>query len=330
MPDIEICPEILEVAVGKLSRMGGSSAPRTVTEWRVVRLESERSTLYRLTDPTSRTTIFYKVLATTRYEHSDSLSNRLNRTEFLTDQLSNVTSGTSVSPAPVLATDADRRTVVTLGVDGREIRGGLLRGLIPGWSMSTRQAALIGEGCAYIESCSDDQEVIFDWHRFTRQVEKRLARARIESRVVKHVRSQLNQAASDVLARSSPVYIHGDLSPTNIIVSGPNVNLIDFSWFTGFRGYDLGLFSYRLRAMDNILWGRGPHLRKSLMSAYKSASGPSYDWLSLKLVDLFLLARALGSRWPKMRALAQEALEDVIANPWEDDGDFQWWWEAHK
>lgn len=330
MPDMELCPEILEVAVEKLSRMDGPSAPRSVNEWKIVGLKSERSTLYRLTDSTSGTTIFYKVLATTRYEHSDSLSNRLNRTELLTDQLSNVTSGTSVSPAPVLAADADRRTVVTLGVDGREIRGGLLRGLIPGCSLSTRQAALIGEGCAYIESCSDGQEVIFDWHRFTRQVEKRLAKAQIDSRAVKQVRSQLKQAASDILVRRSPVYIHGDLSPTNIIVSGPNVYLIDFSWFTGFRGYDLGLFSYRLRAMDSVLWGRGPRLRKSLMSAYKSASGHSYDWHSLKLVDLFLLVRGLGSPWSKMRTLAQEALEDVIADPWEDDGDFQWWWETLK
>lgn len=330
MPDMEICPEILDVALEKLSRIGVSSAARSLDEWTIVRRESERSTVYRLTDSTSGTTLFYKVLPATRYEHSDSLSNRLSRTESLTNQLLDVTSGTSVSPAPVLAADAHRRTVVTLGVEGRDIRGGILRGLLPGRSLSSRQAALIGEGCAHIERCSEDQEVIFDLERFTRQVEKRLTRAQTDSRVKDHVRSQLNGAASDLLARRVPVYIHGDLSPTNIIVSGSSVYLIDFSWFSGFPGYDLGLFSYRLRAMDKILWGRGPRLRESLMTAYRSASGLRYDWLSLKLVNLFLLVRGLGSPWPKMRILAQGALDRVISDPWEDDGDFQWWWESTK
>ena len=330
MLDVEICPEILEVAVEKLSRIGGSSAPRSLDEWTIVRHKRERSTVYRLTDSNSDTTLFYKVLSSTRYRHSDSLSNRLNRTESLTDRLLDVTSGTSVSPAPVLAADAHRRTLVTLGVEGREIRGGILRGLLPGQTLSSRQAALIGQGCAHIERCSEDEEVIFDLERFTRQVEKRLIRAQTDRRAKDHVRSQLDEAASDLLARQIPVYIHGDLSPTNIIVSGPSVYLIDFSWFSGFPGYDLGLFSYRLRAMDKILWGRGPRLRKSLMTAYRSASGSRYESLSLKLVNLFLLVRGLGSPWPKMRVLAQGALDRVISDPWEDEGDFQWWWENTK
>lgn len=333
MPDMKICPEILEVAVEKLERIGDSSAPRSLDEWTIVRRERRRSTVYRLNDSTSGTTLFYKVLAERRYEggaHADSLSSRLNRTESLTDRLLDETSGNSLSPAPVLAADAHRRTVVTLGVDGREIRSGLLRALTPGGLLSSRQAALIGEGCAQIEKCSDNQEVIFDWDRFTRQVDDRLARARTDRRATNRVRSQLDRAASALLERRAPVYIHGDLSPTNIIVSGPRVYLIDFSWFSGFRGYDLGLFSYRLRAMDKILLGRGPRLRESLMTAYKSASGPHYDWLSLKLVDLFLLVRGLGSPWPNMRVLAQGALDRVITDSWEDEEEFQWWWETLK
>jgi hypothetical protein len=333
MQELEICPKIIEVAVKKLEQLGGSAAPRSMDDWTVVRHERHRSALYRLTDSTSGTTLFYKVLPEPQHEvpeRADSLWNRLNRTESLTDRLLDETSGMSVSAAPVLAADANRRTVVTLGVDGREIQGGVLRTLMPGGILSSRQAALIGEVCAHVEKCSDDREVTFDWERFLHQIDKRFARAQMGHRATNRVRSQLTQAASDYLATRTAVYIHGDLSPTNIIVSGERVYLIDFSWFSGFRGYDLGLFSYRLRAMDNTRMGRGPRLRQSLMTSYMSAVGSRHDWDSLKLVDLFLLVRALGSPWRTMRVLAQEALDRVITDSWEDEEGFQWWWEATK
>jgi hypothetical protein len=333
MPDMQICPDILEVAVEKLERINSSSAPRSVDEWTVVRRKRERSIVYRLTDSASGTTLYYKVLAEPRYEgieKADSLSNRLSRTESLTDQLLNLTAGTSASPAPMLVADAHRRTVVTLGVEGRQIRQGVLRTLIPGGKLSTKQAALIGEGCAYIERCSDRREVTFDWERFSSQVEYHLARAQTGRRAADRLRSKLEQAASDLLVRRAAVYVHGDLSPTNIIVSGERVHMIDFSWFSGFRGYDLGLFSYRLRAMDKVLWGRRRRLAESLMTAYKSVSGPRYDRPSLRVVDLFLLVRGLSSPWPKMRVLAQRSLHRVITDSWEDEREFDWWWEASR
>lgn len=331
MPEPKLRPDTIKAALTRLQQVAETTPSWPAEEWRVDRIERRRSTVYRLTDPPTGVRLFYKIFLDLRNQEAkapDSLVNRLARAQAMSDKLSHRTSGTAISPAPVLTVDTQQRTIVTLGVEGREIRSMTPRSLITGKQLSPTHARLVGEACAHIEQCSDDQQITFDWERFGRQIDHRLRKSDIHIDDAARLRAFLMDTASEVLTDGAPTYIHGDLSPTNVLIFGRQISLIDFSWFTGFKAFDVGLFSYRLRWMDHLLMGRGRALRRSVMAGYQETAGslnghPS----SLRLVNLLLLVRGLGSRSSRIRQIAYDHLEQHGADHIIEDANFNWWWD---
>lgn len=328
MLDPKLRPDTIKAALARLETIARTTSSLSVEGWRVHRIERKHSTVYRLTDPLTGIRLFYKVFPDREEgDTPNSLANRLSRAQALSDKLINRTSESAISPAPVLAVDTQRRTIVTLGVEGREIRTMTPRALIAGKQLTPTHARLVGEACAHIERCSDNQQIRFDWKRFSRQIDRRLGRSDIHMHDAARLRAFLMDTASEVLTEGTPTYIHGDLSPTNVLITGRQISLIDFSWFTGFKGFDVGLFSYRLRSLDKLLMGRGPALRQSVMAGYQEASGSLDDQPSLRFVNLLLLVRGLGSRSSRIRQIAHDHLEQHGADHIIEDTNFSWWWD---
>lgn len=330
----EINPRVLAAAVKRLEHSTG--IPCAAHEWRIVRFERPHSVIHRLTDKTSDVVLYYKAYLPRRHEHGDSvdsLRNRLARAVSLTDGLIQETDGTRISPAPVLATDSSNLTIVTLGVCGREI-GRDFHFALPGKSSKILDhARLIGKACAAIERFTGKRPAPFDSNGFMSQIENRLRNSEIRKSQTTWLRREIHDLLIDRLASDSSVYVHGDLSLSNILVARKGIALIDFGWVSRFRGFDVGLLCYRLLGMDKLRprWGR--RIRSTVMAEYEEQVGSSLDLTSLQLVNLILLVRGLRST-SKNRIVSRLALDRMITDvrahgitaPCSRDGEFRWWW----
>lgn len=329
MQDPKVHADIIEAAFNRYEHVAGTRLGSSIKRWRMDRIERKRSTVYRFTDPLTGLRLYYKVFQDVRSapETPDSLGNRLARAQTLSDKLVDMTSGTAISAARVLAVNAERRTIVTLGVEGREIRRMTPRALIKGRRMASSHAKLVGEACAHIERCSEDLPVRFDWDRFHRQVDSRLGRSKIAQHEADQLRTLVMNSATELLAEGNSIYVHGDLSPTNVLISNKGISLIDFSWFTGFKGYDVGLFIYRLRSREGLSTNRYAGRRQSVMTGYQEAAGTWYHPSSMRFVNLLFLVRALGSQPQRLRDVAHDHLRRHGADRIMNEAKFDWWWD---
>lgn len=329
MPHSEIVLETIAAACNELHRYTDVKPPTFDENWIVSRIDRRQSRIYSLLEPTTRLRLFYKILhpSSDFYPHSsDSLSNLLSRTKDLTDRLFLQTAGMDVSPAPILSVDTDRRTIVSLGVEGRELSNSLANPF-PWTALSSDQLRQLGEACACIEQCSRGRQVDLDLEVFVHRVNVHLRRSELDTRMADSLRSRLMELATAHSVDGNTVYVHGDLSPSNVLVARRRVSLIDFVWFAGFPGFDLGLLSYRLQNRSGR-WARSPQLTKRLMEGYTMRVGNSHDLSSLTLVNLYLLVRGLGSKQSSTRNRAGSRLECTVNASPRLGPDFRWWWES--
>ena len=336
MSTTEIRRDIVDAAVERLANLTGES--QVVYNWDVHRSDRRRSTIYRLLDRKTRTSLFYKIFKLRgrgQETSEDSLRNRLIRAQPLTDHLIARISDTPISAARVLAAEPDERTLVTLGVAGRELGKRFYRPAVLGKHRSLEQARLMGEACALIEQTGARASVTFNMESLASTVTHRLEKSQIPAPQADRLSELVFELATHRISEGATTFVHGDLSPSNILVTKGGIALIDFGWVSHFRGFDVGVLSYRFGAEDKLFKGWGTEFTSALMSGYRAVSGSSYDLASLHLVNLLLLIRGLTSPSRRVRDESRRKLlrsmtersDHPRVSPSHND-EFRWWWDS--
>ena len=288
-------------------------------QWEIEVIERRWSTVNKLTDPRSMQTIYYKVLKP-RNEHGDSsldtTAARFARSQALTDQLIDSLAGTPISAAPVLAVDAREPAIITLGVSGDEMRPAAFAGWPLGRKDKHEVARLTGFACAHIERVGDSETALVSVPDVLAVADHRLEQSDDDAvPAIRETIRRVERMASELVSSGDSVFGHGDMSPTNLLVHSAGVNLIDFTWRTRLRGYDLGVFSFRLFASSLVSKRAMQSIDAALLDGYVGASGDQLSPRSMDVVELLLLMRGLANKSRRVRGRSLAALEVVLDSP---------------
>ena len=302
----------LRSAEGRLREIHPEFAD-TEFNWRTEIMERRWSTVHRLTDQGTGQTLYYKVFKP-RKEHGDSPRDtteaRLARSAALTDQLIGSLASTPISAAPVLAVSPQEPAVITLGVPGRELKPSAFAGWPLGRKNRYDIARLTGLACAHIEDVGsvDNAEVSVDDTMAV--VDHRADQSDAEALPsLKEAMKDIEARARERVEAGDSVYGHGDMSPTNLLIHDGGLNLIDFTWRSRLRGYDAGVFSFRLFASTAVSQRAMRRIDDALLDGYVTAAGAAYSNQAMGVVELLLLARGLANKSSRVRTRSLAALE---------------------
>jgi hypothetical protein len=298
-------------------------------QWTFHRTERARSTIYRIEDGNG-STLYYKQLHSEHpeqgHEKPDSLASRLARSQDLSDRLIEITRGSKIYVAPVLAVDEEHLTIVTLGLAGRELGRGV--GVWGAFDRrgSSKRVRLLGQACALIDTVGEESKDPVDLDAIDSILSRRLQVAELSDVEFRRVRKFVMSLAERCVDRGASAYVHGDLSASNVLRTDRGVGLIDFSWRIHFRGFDAGVLNLRLASMHRWSPTTGDRLRRILVDEYRRRAGASFDPDVWRLVNLILLVRGLRAKSPRiveasrteLRAIARGATStklDLVIEP---------------
>lgn len=192
----------------------------------------------------------------------------------------------------ILYSDPRSALSVTLAVPGRPLE----RLLRPWWAAGNQGRLLtllrtLGEGVRMIEEVGhgagyEHQDELWTY------IDQRLAGSPVldaERRRFRHVLEGLWDEASRQPGTFS--YVHGDLSGSNVLVSGASLGLVDFGWPSRMRSYDLVKLAHRLEFGSMSSWSPTEDYVKALVQGY----GPDIrDTAAFRFSDLFQLLNRVG------------------------------------
>ena len=324
--------QVVDSAIDELQRLTGREGGGF--EWELKHYYRRRGTVWRLTDKHTHITMFYKEIHSAHQSPGsiDSIGNRLHRTPVLTRSLIDRLAFVPIFVPPVLAVDPEKGIIVTLGVGGHEVRRSRLMSRLA--ASEHDYASLLGLACAEIELVGQSTEGQFDFDLFRSNTDRRLAHSGLTGPNSRVLHDAMLGLAENAVSRSGLSFVHGDLSHSNILVKDQgDISLIDFGWVSRFKGFDLGLLSYRLTHSTRLRHSVSSEFVKSMLLAYRTAAAGNFDIASLHLVDKVLLVRGLRSRSPLLRSKAKKTLTrlgdrgvlgaDTLLG---QDQQFQWSW----
>ena len=319
--------DLLEEAARSLAHRLSISDWRMI-DWEVGRTRHRpRSTIYPLTaiHEGRRISAFFKrAHARTSTSEEGKLWERelrdgMARSDEMEQCLETACSFDGVQIARTLASDPDRLSSITLGVEGVAMGRLWHRSL-----NSSRRTAChrlvekVGNAVNAIETCSPPIDSIHERLVGESVVDRRIYRVRdlIPHDLVQPLSNVLGSLEVEARSRPEPyVFAHGDLNSSNVLMRRSGVSLIDFAWLPRLRGYDVSHFAFRLEYDIGSPPGFARDLVRSLLEGYGDP-GVENDpaWKFLRLSKLLRLIDRFGgsSSWPRRRR-AERALEEVEA-----------------
>lgn len=318
-----------EVLSQALTTLGDPRLSVGSPQWQIETFHRRRSVVSRLTNEDGSIIMYYKQLlpvGQVGLEPKDSLQSRLRRTASLTAKASRRLSGAAVSIPEVLAVDPEKLIIVTRAMAGAQLkRGQFTRAMIRSRDF---YAPLLGRAFAVIEQVGGESSLSSELEGIQRNVDRRLEVAGIGASEAAAVRQAVEIAAES----SRDAYCHGDLSHSNILLSPGRAAIIDFGWSLRPRGYDVGLFSYRVAQPTKMSPRVGLQFVNQMMGAYQEALGESYHPSSLAFVDLLMLIRGITSQSYLLRSRSYRKLLRLLKNGSlgrdvaDSGGPFPWSW----
>jgi Ser/Thr protein kinase RdoA (MazF antagonist) len=212
----------------------------------------------------------------------------LKRSPRLTAALAALGKDDAILPAPVLAVDPGKLTIVTLVLPGRPLDRGIRHVATSRW----RGGGLalfrrIGRAARLIEQSGQPSPTDpLEDPEWSTSVERDLEMAAsiFSPREVDSLHAKLSELYQAGVRHSERTYSHGDLSRTNILVSPRGIGLIDFGWQVRLRGFDLASFMYRMEYETFVTRPWITRVSSALLEGYGDpdiTSSPSWNFYRL-------------------------------------------------
>ena len=300
----------------------------TDVKWEVVdRIDRRNSSLFRIRtmgSPGQPVEAYYKVFvpptrdpARGRRWAAD-VATGLLKTQALDQELAGLAEGYPIMISRTLAADPSTLTQVTLGVDGKPLGKAWTHALTPARRRRVLESLhLVGRAAALIERCSPLQA----------KIEPSLMAKAIANRVVRMERALEEPTLSSLARRmeeldaSIPdgpgrfVHAHGDLSSTNVLLRESGIGLIDFSWATRLKSFDVARLAFRLEYDTVTSRSWADSMVGVLLDGYGDPKVTEHpNWLVLRVPWLLKIVER-GSKTPvdRYRARAGRALAEIEA-----------------
>jgi Phosphotransferase enzyme family len=251
-------------------------------------VERRRSTLFplRINSSSGSVSAIYKIC---RPRTKPELTrDALVRSRQLTSSLAALGKDEAILPAPVLAVDPGKLTIVTLMLPGRPLDRGIRHVTTSIWrGGSLALFRRIGRAARLIEQSGrpsptdplEDQE----WSSSV-QRDLEMAAKMFSPRELDSLHAKLSELYQAGVRQSERTYSHGDLSRTNILVSPQGIGLIDFGWQVRLRGFDLASFMYRMEYETFVTRPWISRVSSALLEGYGDpdiTSSPSWNFYRL-------------------------------------------------
>lgn len=326
-PDPRVLSEALDATEVVLGR-----GPDTAARWMVgPAIERPRSTLFvlRLVSPRGRRLeAFYKTIHPPRLRDRaladawvESLRAGLRRSPEMLERLNERGAPEGIRAARVLAVDPESMTIITEGIAGQQVGNSMHRAVTPWGRLSAlRVTKRVGRAIRLIEQLSSESTIEEPpWlspMRFEQHVEEARERGILSEREAPRLRALMRELFDATLAGDDgTAYVHGDLTPTNVLRVRDGIGLIDFSWHPQPRAYDLAKFAVLLESVPFSPPGRRERLVGSLLEGYGDAGVTrSPGWRLVRLQQQLRIVMRLTrsrSRGGLSRGIARRALHGI-------------------
>ncbi len=254
-------------------------------------IKRQRSTLFslRVTSLARSVDAVYKVCQPGW--RPDLVQEGLRRSRRLTASLAALGKDETIRPAPVLAVDPSKLTIVTMVLPGRPIDRGIRQVTTSRWrGEGLGLFRRIGRAARLIEQSGRPSSTEFPEDRewspsVSRDLE--MAARLFSPREVDILHAKLHELYQAAVKHSDRTYSHGDLSRTNILVSTDGLGLIDFDWQVKLRGFDLASFMYRMEYETLVIRPWVSRVSAALLEGYGDpdiTSSPSWNFYRLARV----------------------------------------------